>query len=54
MSTPASATSVADLRALFGSWQLFLRAERKTAGTIKTYGAGAGQYLDWCARKSVV
>ena len=50
MSSAASSTTVEDLRALFGSWQLALRAERKTAGTIKTYGDGAGQYLDWCTR----
>lgn len=50
MPTPASATSAEDLRTLFGSWQLSLRAERKAASTIKTYGDGVGQYLDWCTR----
>lgn len=46
--SPATTLTTTDLRALFGSWQLSLRAERKTAGTIKTYGDGVTQYLAWC------
>lgn len=40
--------SPADLAALLPSWELHLRAERKTAGTIKTYMDGARPYLAWC------
>ena len=40
--------SPADLDALVGSWQIHLRAERKTDGTIKTYLDGVRPYLAWC------
>lgn len=53
MPIPAASVTTADLRALFGSWQLALRAERKTAGTIKTYGDGVTQYLAWCEANEV-
>jgi integrase/recombinase XerD len=39
----------ADLAALSPSWELHLRAERKTEGTIKTYLDGVRPYLAWCA-----
>lgn len=38
-----------DLSALLPSWELHLRAERKTEGTIKTYTDGVRPYLAWCA-----
>lgn len=37
-----------DLADLLPSWQVHLRAARKTDGTIKTYMAGVDPYLDWC------
>lgn len=39
-----------DLTALFGSWTLHLRAERKSPQTIKSYGDGVRLWLAWCAR----
>jgi site-specific recombinase XerD len=38
----------ADLEAFVPSWQIHLRAERKTDGTIKTYLDGVRPYLAWC------
>lgn len=40
--------SVDDLEALLPSWELHLRAERKSAGTVRTYLAGVRPYLTWC------
>ncbi len=37
-----------DLVELLPSWQLALRAERKAAGTIKTYSDGITAFLRWC------
>lgn len=39
-----------DLAALLPSWELALRAERKSAQTVDSYGDGVRQYLAWCAR----
>ncbi len=39
-----------DLAALLPSWQLALRAERKSPQTIKAYATGVEQYLTWCAK----
>lgn len=39
-----------DLSALVPSWELHLRAERKSDGTIQTYLAGVRPYLAWCAQ----
>ena len=36
------------LASLVPSWQIHLRAERKTEGTIKTYLDGVRPYLAWC------
>jgi site-specific recombinase XerD len=35
------------------SWQLALRAERKSPQTLKSYGEGVRQYLAWCAENEV-
>jgi len=35
------------------SWQLALRAERKSPQTLKAYGDGVRQYLTWCAATPV-
>lgn len=37
-----------DIAALAASWQLALRADRKSPQTLKTYGDGVRLYLDWC------
>lgn len=39
-----------DLAALLPSWELALRAERKSPQTIKSYGDGVRRFLAWCAR----
>jgi site-specific recombinase XerD len=38
-----------DLAALLPSWELALRAERKSPETVKAYGDGVRAYLRWCA-----
>jgi site-specific recombinase XerD len=37
-----------DLAALLPSWELSLRAERKSPQTIKSYGDGLRAFLRWC------
>jgi site-specific recombinase XerD len=39
-----------DLTALLPSWELHLRAERKSPATVKSYGDGVRGFLAWCAR----
>lgn len=46
MSSPLSIT---DAELLATSWQLALRAERKSEQTQKSYAEGVRQYLGWCA-----
>lgn len=41
-----------DLAALLPSWELSLRAERKSAETMKSYTTGVYQFLDWCEANS--
>ncbi len=38
-----------DLRLLLESWELALRAERKSPQTVKSYGDGVRRFLAWCA-----
>lgn len=45
--------TVADLRQLAISWQLALRAERKSPQTLKTYGEGLTQYLAYCEAENL-
>lgn len=40
-----------DLRVLLPSWELALRAERKSPATIKSYGDGVRKFIDWCAEQ---
>jgi integrase/recombinase XerD len=40
--------SLPDLLALLPSWQLALKAERKSPGTIRTYTDGVTKFLRWC------
>ena len=42
-----------DLADLLPSWELSLRAERKSPQTIKTYTDGAHRYLAWCAQNDL-
>lgn len=44
-----TASTKADLARLAVSWQLALRAERKSPQTLKTYSDGVSQYLAYCA-----
>jgi site-specific recombinase XerD len=44
---------VADLRQLALSWQLSLRAERKSPSTLKAYDTGVRLFLDWCEENAV-
>lgn len=37
-----------DLAELLGSWELSLRAERKSPQTVKAYGDGVRRFLAWC------
>jgi integrase/recombinase XerD len=41
--------STPDLPSLAESWELALRAERKSPQTVKSYGDGVRQFLRWCA-----
>jgi site-specific recombinase XerD len=43
---------VTEAELLAGSWQLALRAERKSPQTLKAYGDGVRFYLAWCAERS--
>ena len=42
------AETLPDLAALLPSWQLALKAERKSPGTIRTYTDGVTKFLRWC------
>src|SRR4051812_1744558 len=44
---------VAEAEQLARSWQLALRAERKSPQTLKTYGDGLRFYLAWCADRDL-
>jgi site-specific recombinase XerD len=45
--------SIAECEQLATSWQLALRAERKSPQTLKTYGDGVRFYLAWCAEEDL-
>jgi integrase/recombinase XerD len=45
-----SQLTLTDLAALYDSWMLHLRAERKSEQTIKSYGLGVRLYLAWCTQ----
>ncbi len=38
-----------DLAVLLPSWELALRAERKSPQTVKSYGDGVRRFLSWCS-----
>lgn len=37
-----------DLRKLVDSWEIHLRAERKSPATLRSYLGGVKRYLEWC------
>lgn len=43
-----------DLAALLDSWTVHLRAERKSAETVKSYTAAVRHFLDWCRQTGTV
>lgn len=45
----STSLTVSQAELLAQSWQLSLRAERKSPQTLKAYGDGVRQYLAWCA-----
>src|SRR6266508_20417 len=45
---PRRAPKHPDLAALLPSWELHLRAERKSAATVELYGRSVGAFLAWC------
>lgn len=45
----ATLSTTPDLAALLPSWELYLRAERKSPATVKQYGDGVRRFLAWCA-----
>lgn len=46
---PKRPANTPDLADLLPSWELELRANRKSPQTVKTYGDGVRAYLAWCA-----
>src|SRR3954447_5767120 len=46
---PATADAL-DIPGLLSSWELHLRAERKSAQTVKSYAFGVRQFVAWCER----
>ena len=44
---------VQEVEGLATSWQLALRAQRKSPQTLRTYGEGVRQYLAWCTENDV-
>jgi integrase len=46
--------TAAALAALIAEWQLALRAENKSPGTIAVYSDGTGRYLRWCETTHLV
>jgi hypothetical protein len=42
-----------DLQLLLPSWELHLRAEGKSASTIKSYTDGVRAYIDYCANEAL-
>lgn len=42
-----------NLAELLSSWELALRAERKSPQTIKSYGDGVRRFLAWCSAEGV-
>jgi hypothetical protein len=50
MAGAAMNLTVEDTKVLAASWQLALRAERKSPQRLKACGDGLRQYLTWCAK----
>ena len=45
----ATKRSTLDLALMLPSWELHLRAERKSPATVKSHGDGVRAFLAWCA-----
>jgi len=43
-----------NLAELLPSWELTLRAERKSPGTVKTYTTGVRRFIGWCQDRGAV
>jgi integrase/recombinase XerD len=50
---PKHRPSRPDLAELLPSWELHLRAERKSPATLKVYAGGARAFLAWCEQAQV-
>ena len=48
---PLMAKSLLDLAELLPSWELALRAERKSPATLRSYSDGVRTYLRWCEER---
>lgn len=42
-----------DLTALLDSWELALKAQRKSVNTVRNYRVGVLRYLSWCEREGL-
>jgi integrase/recombinase XerD len=49
---PRRAPKHPDLAALLPSWELHMRAERKSPATIELYGRGVRAFLGWCQEEA--
>ncbi len=49
---PRRAPKHPDLAALLPSWELHLRAERKSAATVELYGRSVRAFLAWCQQEA--
>lgn len=47
---PSATADALDIPGLLGSWELHLRAERKSDQTVKSYAFGVRAFLAWCDR----
>ncbi|GAW48984.1 MULTISPECIES: tyrosine-type recombinase/integrase [unclassified Nocardioides] len=54
VTAPISSGQAAALTALIPEWQLALRAENKSPGTIAVYSDGTERYLRWCKTTNAV
>jgi integrase/recombinase XerD len=53
LSVKIAAMTGDELSALLGSWEIHLRAERKSPQTVKIYRDGLRAFLRWCDREGV-
>lgn len=53
MGMKSSTVPTPELVTLLPSWELALRAERKSPATVKVYGDGVRAFLRWCAENNI-